>query len=144
MMPPKGRHWRYSRKKLTKLDNNGRIEWSKNGNPRKIVYAKNHKGKKIQDVWKFKDKGKSYVDYPTQKNQDLLERIIKNSSNEGSLVLDCFAGSGSTLLAADKFNRNWIGIDNYDYALETVREKFNNKEIECNFMKLIEKELQPN
>jgi adenine-specific DNA-methyltransferase len=142
MMPPKGRHWRYSRVKLTKLDNDGRIEWSKNGNPRKIVYAKNHKGKKIQDVWKLKDKGKSYVDYPTQKNKDLLGRIIKNSSNEGSLVLDCFAGSGSTLFAANKFNRKWIGIDNSDYSLETVREKFNDEKIECNFVKLIENELQ--
>jgi adenine-specific DNA-methyltransferase len=144
MMPPKGRHWRYSRKKLTKLDDDGRIEWSKNGNPRKIVYAKNHKGKKIQDVWKFKDKGKSYVDYPTQKNQDLLERIIKNSSNEGSLVLDCFAGSGSTLIAADKFNRKWIGIDNSDYSLETVSKKFNDEKIECNFVKLVKYELQTN
>jgi adenine-specific DNA-methyltransferase len=142
MMPPKGRHWRYSRKKLTNLDNDGRIEWSKNGNPRKIVYAKNHKGKKIQDVWKFKDKGKSYVDYPTQKNQYLLERIIKNSSNEGSLVLDCFAGSGSTLAVADKFNRNWIGIDNSDHSLETVMEKFNEEKIQCNFVKLAENELQ--
>lgn len=142
MMPPKGRHWRYSRKKLTELDDNGRIEWSKNGNPRKIVYAKNHKGKKIQDVWKFKDKGKSYVDYPTQKNQALLERIVKNSSNKGSLVLDCFAGSGSTLISADKFNRKWIGIDNSDYSLETVKEKFEDEEIECNYFKLVEAELQ--
>jgi adenine-specific DNA-methyltransferase len=142
MMPPKGRHWRYSRKKLTELDNHGLIEWSVNGNPRKIVYAKNHKGKKVQDVWAFKDKGKSYVAYPTQKNQDLLERIIKNSSNEGSLVLDCFAGSGSTLIAADKYNRSWIGIDNSDYSLETMIEKFKERKIQYNFVKLFENELQ--
>lgn len=142
MMPPKGRHWRYSREKLSRLDNDGRVEWSTTGNPRKIVYAKDHKGKKIQDVWPFKDKGKSYVDYPTPKNQDLLERIIKNSSNEGSLVLDCFAGSGSTLIAADKFGRKWIGIDNSDYSLETIRKKFDDEIIACNYVGLVEAELQ--
>jgi adenine-specific DNA-methyltransferase len=142
MMPPKGRHWRYSREKLTRLDMNGRIEWSRTGNPRKIVYAKDHKGKKIQDVWEFKDRGKSYVDYPTQKNQSLLERIIQNSSNEGSLVLDCFAGSGSTLIAANKFNRRWIGIDDSDYALSTIQEKFNDEQIKCNYVELVERELQ--
>jgi adenine-specific DNA-methyltransferase len=142
MKLPKGRHWRYSREKLTRLDKNGRIEWSKTGNPRKIVYAKDHKGKKIQDVWEFKDKGKSYVDYPTQKNQSLLERIIQNSSNEGSLVLDCFAGSASTLIAANKFNRRWIGIDNSDYALSTIQEKFNDEQIKCNYVELVERELQ--
>ncbi|MBZ0243232.1 MAG: site-specific DNA-methyltransferase, partial [Bacteroidales bacterium] len=76
LMPPKGRHWRYSRAVLDSLDAKGLIEWSATGNPRKIVLAKEHKGFKIQDVWEFKDKGMSYVDYPTQKNFDLLERII--------------------------------------------------------------------
>lgn len=138
MMPPKGRHWRYSRKKLTKLDDDGRIEWSSNGNPRKIVYAKDHEGKKIQDVWEFKDKGKSYVDYPTQKNQDLLQRIVLNSSNENSLVLDCFAGSGSTLLAAHKNGRSWVGMDSSDYSFNTVKKVFQKNNVEANFVKLIE------
>lgn len=139
MMPPKGRHWRYSREELTRLDDEGLIEWSSTGNPRKIVFAKDHKGKKIQDVWEFKDRGKSYVDYPTQKNQDLLERIVQNSSNEKSLVLDCFAGSGSTLIAANKFNRKWIGIDNSDYSFETVRQKFAEFDnMDCNYVRLVE------
>jgi adenine-specific DNA-methyltransferase len=133
LMPPKGRHWRYSREVLDELDEKGLIEWSNNGNPRKIVLAKDHQGFKIQDVWEFKDKGLSYVDYPTQKNFDLLERIILNSSNENSIVLDCFAGSGSTLKIANKLNRNWIGIDNSSLSLNVVRESFKKENITCNF-----------
>jgi adenine-specific DNA-methyltransferase len=133
LMPPKGRHWRYSRKVLDELDNNGLIEWSNKGNPRKIVLAKDHQGFKIQDVWEFKDKGSSYVDYPTQKNDALFERIILNSSNENSIVLDCFAGSGSILKIADKLNRKWIGIDNSNLSLNIVRENLGKENILCNF-----------
>lgn len=133
LKPPKGRHWRYSREVLDKLDESGLIEWSSTGNPRKIVLAKEHKGFKVQDVWEFKDKGLSYVDYPTQKNDDLLERIIRNSSNENSLVLDCFAGSGSTLKTANKLDRNWIGIDNSNHSLNVIRDTFSKEDIKCNF-----------
>lgn len=133
LMPPKGRHWRYSREVLDNLDKNDLIEWSSTGNPRKIVLAKNHKGFKIQDVWEFKDKGLSYVDYPTQKNHNLLERIIQNSSNEDSIVLDCFAGSGSTLKIADTLKREWIGIDNSNHSLNVIKETFKKENIPCNF-----------
>ena len=140
MLPPKGRHWRYSRKVLTELDNRGLIEWSGSGNPRKIVLADEHQGFKIQDVWEFKDKGLSYVDYPTQKNETMLERIILNSSNENSIVLDCFCGSGSTLKAAQKLNRKWIGIDNSTHSLEVVRRTFQKYNIPCNFLEYIPKD----
>lgn len=133
LMPPKGRHWRYSREVLILLDEQNLIEWSANGNPRKIVLANEHKGFKIQDVWEFKDKGLSFVDYPTQKNDDLLDRIILNSSNENSIVLDCFCGSGSTLKAANRLKRNWIGIDNSTHSLEVVRKSFKANKIACNF-----------
>ena len=137
LLPPKGRHWRYSREVLSELDKNGMIEWSANGNPRKIVLADEHKGFKIQDVWEFKDKGLSYVDYPTQKNENMLERIISNSSNENSVVLDCFCGSGSTLKTADKLNRKWIGIDNSTHSFEVVRRTFQEQGIKCNFSEYI-------
>ena len=140
MMPPKGRHWRYSREVLTKLDKQGLIEWSSNGNPRKIVLASEHKGFKVQDVWEFKDKGLSYVDYPTQKNESLLERIILNSSNENSIVLDCFCGSGSTLKTANKLKRSWIGIDNSTHSLDVVRKSFKKENISCNYFEYIPKE----
>lgn len=140
LLPPKGRHWRYSREVLTELDEKGMIEWSINGNPRKIVLANEHKGFKIQDVWEFKDKGLSYVDYPTQKNHDLLKRIILNSSDEDSIVLDCFCGSGSTLKIAHQFNRKFIGIDNSTHSLEVVRKTFKRDQVECNFFQYISKD----
>jgi adenine-specific DNA-methyltransferase len=140
ILPPKGRHWRYSREVLTQLDNNGLIEWSSTGNPRKIVLATEHSGFKIQDVWEFKDKGLSFVEYPTQKNDDLLERIILNSSNEDSIVLDCFCGSGSTLKAANKLHRKWIGVDNSTHSLDVVRKTFKRERIQCNYFEYLSKD----
>lgn len=137
MLPPKGRHWRYSREVLTELDNKGLIEWSSTGNPRKVVLVSEHKGFKVQDVWEFKDKGLSYVDYPTQKNFDFLERIIRNSSNEESIVLDCFAGSGSTLKIAEKLNRKWIGVDNSTHSYNIVKETFKRDSIKCNYYEYV-------
>ena len=124
MFPPKGRHWRTNPDELDKLDNQGLIEWSSTGNPRIKKYAKDHTGKKIQDVWLFKDPLNPI--YPTEKNMDMLELIIKQSSDENSIVLDCFAGSGSTLFAALKLNRRFIGIDKSDIAIKTMLYRLKN------------------
>ena len=120
--PPKGRHWRCSVEELEQLDAEGLIEWSANGNPRKINYADDHMTKKAQDIWEFKDP--TYPMYPTEKNMDMLQFIIEASSNENSLVMDCFCGSGSTLYAASKCNRRWVGIDQSEIAIETVQKRF--------------------
>lgn len=118
LFPPEGRHWRISPKELNKLEKAGLIEWSSSGNPRKKIFADEVllKGKRIQDVWELKDP--PYPTYPTEKNMDLLERIIATSSNPGDLVLDCFAGSGSTLIAAERLGRKWIGIDSSKAAID--------------------------
>ena len=62
--------------------------------------------------------------YPTEKNPELLKRIIEASSNAGDLVLDCFSGSGTTLAAASLLNRHWIGIDNSREAIKTTLVRF--------------------
>lgn len=69
--------------------------------------------KGMRDVWYYTmgNKDLERVGYPTQKPIKLLERIIKASSNEGDLVLDPFCGSSTTLIAAAKLKRNWVGID---------------------------------
>ena len=123
MAPPKGRHWRYAPDELTRLDEQGLIEWSKTDNPRKIIYADESLGKKVQDVWEYKDKGVNTSLYPTEKNEELLDFIINNSSRKGDLVLDCFCGSGTTLHAAEKLGRRWIGIDNSKTAIEATKKK---------------------
>lgn len=118
--PPAGRHWRCAVEELERLDKAGLIEWSKNGNPRKINYASQMGGKKVQDIWDFKDP--IYPAYPTQKNIDMLKMIIKASSNPDSIVLDCFCGSGTTLQAASLLNRKWIGIDESPLALKVSKQ----------------------
>ncbi len=122
--PPIGRHWRCSPSELEELDKVGLIEWSKNGVPRKIIYADEKDGKKMQDIWEYKDP--QYPVYPTEKNIDLLKSIISASSNEESYVLDFFCGSGTTLLAANQLNRKWIGIDSSDSAIQVSQKKLLN------------------
>lgn len=121
--PPKGRHWRYPPIKLEKLDKMGLIEWSSTGNPRKKVYADDvlSRGKKKQDIWEYKDP--PYPTYPTEKNLEMIKMIIKTSSNTDDLILDCFAGSGTTLVAAEQTNRRWVGIDSSSIAIDTVQKR---------------------
>ena len=69
---------------------------------------------------------KEYTDYPTQKPVALLEKIISTCSNEGDLVLDCFMGSGTTMVSAQKLNRRWIGCDINKGAIITTTERLNN------------------
>ncbi|MCW7075377.1 MAG: site-specific DNA-methyltransferase [Candidatus Methanospirare jalkutatii] len=118
MLPPKGRHWRYPPEVLEELDKKGLIEWSKRGVPRLKIYADEFikKGKRRQDIWEFKDP--QYPSYPTEKNLDMHKVIIEASSNSGDIVLDAFAGSGTTLVAAEMLGRRWIGIDNSPYAIK--------------------------
>ena len=119
--PPKGRHWRSDPALLEEWDKRGLIEWSSNGVPRKKIYSDERDGKKTQDIWEFKDP--QYPDYPTEKSLDLLKFIIEASSREGDLVLDCFCGSGTTLIAAQELNRNWIGIDQSEHAIKVSQKK---------------------
>lgn len=123
VLPPKGRHWRSNPAELDRLDEMGLIEWSSSGNPRRINFADDaiKKGKKLQDIWDFKDK--AHPEYPTQKNIEMLETVINASSNENSIVLDCFCGSGTTIVASEKLGRRWIGIDRSDPAIEVSKRR---------------------
>lgn len=122
MLPPSGRHWRTDVETLERWDEEGLIEWSEKGNPRKIVYADASDGKRVQDIWlDFKDP--QYPVYPTEKNIDFIKRIIKTSSNLDSIVLDAFCGSGTTLEAAYALGRTWIGIDKSDLAIEATKNR---------------------
>ncbi len=121
--PPTGRHWRTDTETLELWDSQGLIEWSENGNPRKILYFDEQEGKRMQDIWEFKDP--QYPIYPTEKNDDLLTMIVQTSSNNDSIVLDCFCGSGTTLKAAHLNNRKWIGIDKSQEAIKATLSKIN-------------------
>ncbi len=123
LFPPKGRHWRVDVATLERWDKENLIEWSSTGNPRKKIFLDERPGKRLQDVWDFKDP--QYPSYPTEKNPNLLDLIVKTSSNEDSVVLDCFCGSGTTLEAAQINNRRWIGIDQSELAIKVAMKKLN-------------------
>lgn len=128
MSPPEGRHWRTNPKEFDRLDAEGKIEWSKTGNPRIKKYAHEHGGKKIQDIWRFKDPQNPV--YPTEKNTDMIKQIIRQSSKENSIVMDCFAGSGGTLVSALELGRKFIGIDNSKSSLSIINRRLNGIEFD--------------
>ena len=127
-LPPKGKHWQYTPAKLDEMDARGEIYWSPTGNPRRKIYLDNSKGKPVQDIWlDGKDAHNQNIKitgYPTEKNPTILNRIIQASSNPKDLILDCFAGSGTTLEVARKLERQWIGVDNSQLAIETILKRF--------------------
>ncbi|MBI3734002.1 MAG: site-specific DNA-methyltransferase, partial [Chloroflexi bacterium] len=121
LTPPPGNHWRYVHATLDDLNSQGRIEWSSTGNPREKIYADESSGLFLQDIWLgVKDKKE---EYPTAKNPEVLERIIRTSSGEGDLVLDSFCGSGTTAAVAEKLNRRWIACDLGRFAIHTTRKR---------------------
>jgi len=87
----------------------------------------------VDDVWDisavFTLSGE-HIDYPTQKPEKLLERIISASSNEGDIVLDAFAGSGTCLSVAEKLSRKWVGIDCGKLAMYTIQKRMLNLKTE--------------
>lgn len=122
--PPPGKHWQFTPKKLDEMDERGEIYWSSNGNPRRKLYFDESKGLLVQNIWSnFVDtlnQNTKVTGYPTEKNTELLNRIIKTSSNPDDLVLDCFCGSGTTLCGAAELKRQWVGIDNSYEAIKTT------------------------
>lgn len=131
MEPPEGKHWTYPPEKLEEMDENDMIVWSSNGNPRKKVYYDNRDGVPVTDMWTdvrdYYNQQQAITGYPTEKNIDLLKRVVEASSEEGDIVLDAFAGSGTTLAAADQLNREWVGIDKSDEAIEIIKERLQNE-----------------
>ncbi|MFZ4125035.1 MAG: DNA methyltransferase [Rickettsiales bacterium] len=90
------------------------------------VYLPNELGKIPEDWWDIAaipPMSKERIGYPTQKPEELLERIIKGSSSEGDIVADFFCGSGTTLAVAEKFGRKWIGTDLGKFSIHTTRKR---------------------
>ena len=77
----------------------------------RVSFLDERDGQVLQTIWTDTGRMKGGVDYPTQKPKDLLERIVKACTNPGDLVLDCFAGSGTTALASQRQGRRWVAAD---------------------------------
>jgi DNA modification methylase len=117
-LPPPGRYWAYSKANMERLEAEGRIVYSSTGMPMYKRYLDEMLGKPVQDMWDdirgLGGLGANKLErlgYATQKPEPLLERIIQASSNEGDIVLDPFCGCGTAIVAAQRLNRKWIGID---------------------------------
>lgn len=119
--PPPGRHWAYRHSELDRFEDEGLIEWSSNNNPRLIRYADEKDGDLVQDIWTLKDPSED--DYPTEKPEELLERIILASTKPRDIVLDCFIGSGTTAAVAQDLGRRWIGCDINKGAIQTTAKR---------------------
>lgn len=138
-----GRHWALPGNLLAKLgiqgrsvqqcldalDNAGMIYWpeKQHGTPRLKHFADDLGGSALPDLWTdipvLSAQSAERVGFPTQKPEALLERIVRASSNEGDLVLDCFVGSGTTAAVAEKLNRRWIACDLGRFAIHTTRKR---------------------
>ena len=113
--------------KLEEYYQQGRIFFPTKGMPRLKRYPEDSPGVPAQDVWTniklIHNQSSERLDYPTQKPETLLERILKTSSNENDLILDCFCGSGTTAAVAEKLNRRWIACDLGRFAIHTTRKR---------------------
>ena len=122
------RFWRYSKVKMEELIKQGRIVQTKPGTvPRYKRYLDEMSGLPLQDVWTdigpISSQATERLGYPTQKPEALLERMINSSCPEGGLVLDPFCGCGTTVAAAQKLNRSWIGIDITHMAITLMKKR---------------------
>ncbi len=127
--------WRYQKEKMAQLDAEGRIWYPRKSDgsfdtskrPRLKRYLDEMEGGAVGTVWTdippVNSQARERLGYPTQKPAALLERIIAASSKEGDLVLDPFCGCGTTLHAAAKLNRRWIGIDVTHLAINLIRKR---------------------
>lgn len=119
-----------TQKALDELDAMGRIAWpkKKDGVPRFKQFIDDMEGVELQSVWTdispIGPQALERADYPTQKPEQLLERILKASSNEGDLVADFFCGSGTTAAVAEKLGRKWIATDLGKFGIHTTRKRF--------------------
>ena len=121
------RIWRVPLETMKRLDDEGRVFYTRNKIPRIKRYLEEAKGRPVQDVWTDLESLRSWhkerLGYPTQKPQALLERIIEASSNEGDVVLDPFCGCGTAVAAAEKLKRKWIGVDVTHLAVALMKNR---------------------
>ncbi|MXY19735.1 MAG: hypothetical protein F4Y49_00170 [Dehalococcoidia bacterium] len=122
------RVWRWTQERIEEADRNGLIVVPRGGKgvPRLKRYLDEQPGIPVSDTWNDVPiaAGKERTGYPTQKPLALLERIIAASSNEGDIVLDPFCGCATTLVATEKLERQWVGIDLSPLAYNLVQARF--------------------
>jgi site-specific DNA-methyltransferase (adenine-specific) len=121
--------WKVSKEVMAQLDKENRLSFpaKENARLRKKIYIDESPGVPITDTWDdlppIHASSQERLGYPTQKPLALLERILSASSNPGDIVLDPFCGCGTTVHAAEKLGRQWIGIDITHLAISLIEKR---------------------
>jgi adenine-specific DNA-methyltransferase len=121
--------WSVNIERMKQYDAENRLIFpnDKEGAIRLKMYLDESPGVPVQDLWtdinKVEAASQENLNYPTQKPESLLERIVSVSSNEGDTVLDCFCGSGTTVAASERLGRKWVGCDLGRFAIHTTRKR---------------------
>jgi adenine-specific DNA-methyltransferase len=127
MLPPEGKHWQWTPKKLDEFDASGDIYWTRNGTPRRKIWAANSAGTGMTNLLvNYRDpfnQNFATTGYPTEKNLELVTRLIEAATNPGDAVLDCYCGSGTALHAAGSSGRTWVGVDKGDLAIALSQQR---------------------
>lgn len=124
----KGRHWAWPPAKMDEMDRDGRVHWpaKEGGMPMLKRYLDEQPGVPAQDIiddiGPIHNMSSERLGYPTQKPIALLERIIQASTNKGDVVFDPFCGCGTTIYAAEKTEREWIGCDIAILSIRLIRD----------------------
>ena len=147
--PPIGKHWIWSQEKINEGLKNGVIIFTKNGTPRVKRYLDEKIGNYLGDIWNDKEvsplsaNSEERIEFEnnlTQKPEALLQRIIKASSSENSIILDFFAGSGTTCAVALKLGRKFLGVEMGEHFYKVVIPRL--KKVIAGFQSGISKETE--
>ncbi|MBT3067334.1 site-specific DNA-methyltransferase [Rhodoferax sp. U11-2br] len=121
------RVWRVRKERMQELHDAGRIQYTANGVARYKRYLDELEGQPLTTLWDdifpINSQAEERADYPTQKPEKLIERMLEIATSPSDLVLDCFIGSGTTAAAAQKLGRRWIGCDINKGAIQTTAKR---------------------
>ena len=126
---PPAKGWAFSRSTMEEWDAAGKLYFppDKTQRIRRKTYLEDYQGQPLQNYWGdiyvINSQAKESLNYPTQKPEALLERIIQISTNPGDLVFDCFMGSGTTQAVAMKLGRRFLGADINLGAIQTTAKR---------------------
>ncbi len=125
-VPSQKREWMYDLNGMEAALAHGKL-YLRNGNKGaarcKKRFLDNARGIPLQDIWSEVGRMKGGSEYPTQKPERLIQRVIQIASHEGDLVADFFCGSGTTAAVAEKLGRKWIATDLGKFAIHTTRKR---------------------
>ena len=141
------RGYRFPKSKALEMIADGSLIMREGKTPRQKRYLADSKGRPVgdtwTDIWPVHSQAKERTGYPTQKPLKLLERVIKSVSNPGDLVLDPFCGCATACEAAEKLDRQWVGIDLSDLAYDLVEERLTRAAEEGGLYKFVAEGAKP-